>query len=259
MAVPPLVVCSVRDIIERRKNLSRYQRMSARLLESFDWVLVHSDPQVVSLADSFPDTKRIAHLVVYTGFVAEIPMSHRARVESREILISVSGGGAGRRLLDTAIAAAARDAVPGCRWRLLAGHGLPAEEFATLCCAASTNTVVERHRPDFPELLKNCRVAVTQAGYNTVLDIAQANVPAVLVPYAQGGETEQTTRADLFAHQFALQVLAEEHLSVESLCQALISVMHQPSVASVERSPIRFDGGADTARRILKWLAIRHG
>ena len=44
-AAPPLVFASIRDIIEPRDNPERYDEMAARVLRSFDKVLVHSDPE----------------------------------------------------------------------------------------------------------------------------------------------------------------------------------------------------------------------
>ncbi len=40
-------------------------------------------------------------------------------------------------------------------------------------------------------------VSVSQAGYNTVADMLVARCRAVLIPYAQDGETEQSDRAGL--------------------------------------------------------------
>ena len=255
LVAPPLVVCSLRDIIERRENLARYERMSACALASFDRVLVHSDPHVVSLGDSFPDIRRIEHLVVHTGFVSASPALPGERAAGRDIVVSVSGGAVGQRLLDTAIAAAARDLVPGCRWHLLVGDGLPEEAFAALRSAAGANTLVERHRSDFRSLLRDARAAVTQAGYNTLLDIVQADVPAVLVPYAQGGEMEQTTRARLFAEILPIKVLAEDALSSDNLAGSLVTVMNRPTDGDVA---LRLDGATSSAHNIVHWLAQRH-
>jgi predicted glycosyltransferase len=44
-------------------------------------------------------------------------------------------------------------------------------------------------------LLGGALVSVSQAGYNTVLDVARSGARCVLVPYADNGETEQRARA----------------------------------------------------------------
>ena len=54
---------------------------------------------------------------------------------------------------------------------------------------------VERHRADFVDLLGNCRVSISQAGYNTTMEILSCGARAVLVPFGGGAEIEQTLEA----------------------------------------------------------------
>ena len=56
--------------------------------------------------------------------------------------------------------------------------------------------VCERVRDDFTTLLRNCAVSVSQAGYNTTLEILDAGARAVLVPFAGGAETEQALHGE---------------------------------------------------------------
>ena len=55
---------------------------------------------------------------------------------------------------------------------------------------------MERFRKDLAGLMASARVSVSQAGYNTVCDMLVAGCQSVLVPYASGGETEQSLRAE---------------------------------------------------------------
>ena len=54
------------------------------------------------------------------------------------------------------------------------------------------------------------RLSISQCGYNTALDIVRAGVPALVVPFADGGETEQTDRARRLEALGALRVLPAE-------------------------------------------------
>ena len=56
--------------------------------------------------------------------------------------------------------------------------------------------IVERARADFPALLARAAISVSQAGYNTVLDVVRSGARPVLVPFAEHGETEQRMRAE---------------------------------------------------------------
>jgi UDP-N-acetylglucosamine:LPS N-acetylglucosamine transferase len=58
------------------------------------------------------------------------------------------------------------------------------------------NVTVEWARPDFPALLAGCALSISQAGYNTVLDLVAARRPAIVVPFDAGNETEQAIRAE---------------------------------------------------------------
>ena len=73
---------------------------------------------------------------------------------------------------------------------------MPEPAFADLQRAAPENATVERARPDFRRLLARAAVSVSQAGYNTVVDLLRTGVRAVLVPFEAGRETEQRLRAE---------------------------------------------------------------
>ena len=112
-----------------------------------------------------------------------------------EILVSGGGSGAALPLFRLCIEAA-RLSDPARHWRILAGRGLSEPDFAGLWQSASPNVSVERARPDFPDLLATCALSISQAGYNTVLDLVAAGCPAIVVPFDDGAETEQAVRAE---------------------------------------------------------------
>lgn len=112
-----------------------------------------------------------------------------------EIIVSGGGSAAALPLFACAVAAARLDR-SGRRWRLLAGRAMAEDDIARLAAEASERVVIERARPDFPALLAGCAVSVSQAGYNTVLDLVAARRPAIVVPFDAGNETEQTVRAE---------------------------------------------------------------
>ena len=65
----PLVVSSVRDILQERKKPGRVEETCDWIDRYFDLVLVHSDPNVIKLDSTFPLMERIESKVRYTGFV----------------------------------------------------------------------------------------------------------------------------------------------------------------------------------------------
>ena len=109
-------------------------------------------------------------------------------------------------------------------------------------------------RADFPGLLARCHVSVSQAGYNTVMDILSARARAVLVPFAAANETEQTVRAQALARRGWAVVCEEAGLTPDTLAAAVdrAATLHRPDATGLRR-----DGAAESARLIRHWLGRR--
>jgi predicted glycosyltransferase len=69
------------------------------------------------------------------------------------------------------------------------------------------------------------RLSISQAGYNTVLEVLAAGIPAVVVPFAAGAETEQSLRAGLLAERGALTLVEEATLTPASLAAAIATAL----------------------------------
>ncbi len=227
---PPLIATSIRDILVRKKELWKEEWMASQALRYYDRILIHSDPDFVRLGDSFPFADRVDHLVRYTGYVGGDARPPAVGTDGEdEVIISCGGGAVAENLLSAALEAhplsrRAEDAT----WRILIGHDISDEAFAIYRRSAADGVIVERARRDFPELLKRARLSVSQAGYNTVLDILIAGVPAVFVPFAQVNETEQGQRAEALAAHGRAVVTAEKGLTPERLAAAIDDALALP-------------------------------
>jgi predicted glycosyltransferase len=194
----PLVIASVRDILQKRDNVEREREMLLSARRWFDAVLVHGDRRFSRLDETFPLASELGIPVHYTGFVvanAESPSIPDARGRN-EVVVSAGGGTVGVNLLTTALAAQKRSRFGHLRWRTLAGPNIPNDVFERLRDAAGPGTIVERAREDFAALLGQALISVSQAGYNTVLDVVRSGARPVVVPFAEEGETEQRMRAN---------------------------------------------------------------
>jgi len=247
----PLVLCSVRDIVVVPDDERRRRDILDRVRADFDFVLVHGDPAFIPLAASFPLASEIADRLVYTGYVAEAERSEAVAISDEsvgkdEVVVSVGGGAVGGALLATAIEARRDGCLANLNWRLLTGPNLPEPEYAALAGKLSQGVILERYRPDFPQILRQCCVSVSQAGYNTILDVVAAQVAAVVVPFAAERETEQSLRAVHLAARGALQLVHEVELGPERLAQAIDrAISHRPAVVAFDT-----DGARRTARLI---------
>ena len=102
---------------------------------------------------------------------------------------------------------------------------------------------------DFPTLLRNCCLSLSQGGYNTVMESLTAGARAVIVPFAEGQEIEQTMRARRLAERGALHLVEPGELTPQRLAAAIDAALAGPAPT---RSAIALDGAAAAARRLAK-------
>lgn len=288
----PRIACSVRDVLVESPKPERTREALDLVRRYYDLVLVHGDPRFVSLDATFPHAAGIADRIAYTGYVvhrpapstpvptepprprgttgaagrtdrggrsdakASRPRGPRASAQEEpgrgEVIVSAGGGAVGGRLLEAALAARPLTRLADARWRLLAGANLPEGGFRALAERAPAGVAVERFRPDFAALLRRARLSVSQGGYNTLMEVLDARLPAVVVPYAGGLETEQTFRADLLAARGLIEVVDEAELDGPSLAAAVERALARPPSPGLAGLDT---GGAPATVRNLRALA----
>lgn len=245
----PLLYSSVRDILQENRKPGRDEETAALIEEHFDGVLVHGDSQFVRLEDTFPLAESIAPKVFYTGLVAPDPPPPSD--EQYDVIVSAGGGAVGAELIRAALDARTKLGDER-RWCIITGPNLPQAEFDLIERDASPAVSLFRFRKDFPSLLIRARLSISQAGYNTVCDLLRAPCASILIPFASGGETEQTVRAEkLEALRFA-KVVKETDLNGSALALAIQQVEAQgkrPDMA------LELDGAANTAQWLRDALA----
>lgn len=243
----PLILSSIRDILAPPSKPSKVTFADELVERFYDAVLVHSDPRLVPLENSWPVSDMLRTKLGYTGFVAP-PAPDTDVPSNEETLVSAGGGAVGDTIFAAACDAAKLD---GTRpWRFLIG-GDPARR-AEWAKRAPANVTVEGPRPDFRELLAGAAASVSMCGYNTSLDVLQTGVPAVFIPFDDGGEVEQGLRADALKALPAVSVLRQSDLSGATLAQAL------QSLAAQDRRPPRttgMDGATRSVRMTHNLLA----
>ena len=220
------VVCSLRDIlVDARRDQQRHDDRARWLANRyFDAVLVHSDPALARIDESFRPTRPLTVPVLYTGYVVPArPAGHEVRRDER-LLVSAGGGIVGFPLFAAALAAQAQ-LWPASRrpMRIVTGPFLPEAEWLELNRRARDQPGVElvRHVPDMAAEMRRARLSISQFGYNTALDIVVAGVPALVVPYAAPGENEQTRRAEALAGRGVVRHLPAALLDAAHLAAAI--------------------------------------
>ncbi|MBK8906620.1 MAG: glycosyl transferase [Rhodospirillales bacterium] len=259
----PRVLCSLRDVLVAKADPERRRDMVALARRWLDGVLVHGDPGLLRLEDTFPEAAEIASMIRYTGYVAAHPSAgaiRGSRAGVGEVIVSAGGGAVGAPLLQAALAARPLSVLADRPWRLITGPNLPDADFAALAWDPPAGVVVERWRDDMPTVLRNCVVSISQGGYNTVMDILQAGARAVIVPFAAKDQTEQAFRARTLAAQRAIIMLEWKMLEqgaagpaevAQELAQAIgRALTMQPRSAAVD-----MNGARETARAVAACAA----
>ncbi|MEE8266134.1 MAG: glycosyltransferase [Acidiferrobacterales bacterium] len=246
----PYIVCSVRDILESRPKPGRNEEIVEVVNRYFDLVLVHGDADIVPFHATFPLAECISPKLCYTGYVMRPRGNSKpAAAGTGEVIVSAGGGIVGEHLLRVAMKARSLSTLARVPWRILAGHNLPATKFASLRAQAPDGITIERNRADFAALVRCCALSISQGGYNTVLEVLDAGVCAVVVPYADEHENEQTLRARLLADRGLIELVDTHTLTPSRLARAVDMAVNRPRPT---RSAIDMNGASTTARLIAE-------
>lgn len=245
----PVLVSSLRDILQKRSKPGRDEETAGLVRQHFDKVLVHGDPAFAALDESFPCTAVIADQIVYTGLVGSGATDRVA--EPFDIVVSAGGGAVGASLVQASLEAAALLPESG-SWCVITGPNMPMVDRARLENRLPAYVSVERFRSDFPGLLCSARLSISQAGYNTVSDVLHANCRSIVVPYSAAGETEQADRAARLELRGLARVLPESSLSGKSLASLVNTVLQSKATDHAGKVATN---GANRSADILKELA----
>ena len=252
-------ICSVRDIlVEKEDRVKHESRVVKTLNRYFDAVLVHADPSLAKLNETFDLFDEIEIPVIYTGYIAAKPMPQAGRnlrrqlqIDTDEFLIvaSAGGGDVGAPLLKAVVRAFSRLTVnKTCRLKVFTGPFLERGAFDDLKKMAGNNVQIERFTPDFLSYLAAADLSVSMGGYNTTMNILATGVPALVWPFAQN--REQRLRAGRLAQKGILKVLEEADLRPDRLA----GLMNQMLAASNRLAgEFDLDGAANTAKWIGSW------
>ena len=253
----PEIMCSLRDVLSAPRSAEKASWMVATFRRYFDQLLVHGDPAFLPLERSFPPVRELAGQIRYTGYVTETASAcaPASAAHSGEVVVSTGGGAVAGPLIAAALAARPLSPLAEVPWRILVGDNLPEELFRAFCAAAPSGVVVERARPDFPALLARAPLSISQAGYNTVLEVLAARIPAVVVPFAGSNETEQSLRARLLSERGAFTVLPEAELSPTTLAEAIGSALSRaPAPSGI--ADLNVGGAENTAQIVAQSAAM---
>jgi predicted glycosyltransferase len=238
----PLILASVRDILQRPRKAERAAAMVAYARAHYDALLVHGDPSIVRLEESFAETASLADLIHYTGYIgAPSPPSPTAR---NEILVSAGGGAAGKKLLEIALQAREHSRHKNRHWTFVTGP------LTDGIASASENVTIVRSLPDFRARLASAAVSISQAGYNTIVEAVAAGTPTLAVPFETDREKEQRMRAEKFAARGWIKTMNQSDLQPQALAVAIDALIESPP----KRASFNIGGGSGSVTALNQLL-----
>lgn len=252
------VVCSLRDIVVTKQDQTRHEAKICRLMNQyFDQLLIHGDPSLHPLEESFSRVNDLNCDVHYTGYVVQQPENTRLTLAdqialSREtpmILVSVGGGRFGHELLDCVVETAVglEGKVPH-HIQMFTGPFMPEEKFWDLKYAARdrTNLHIHRYTPNLLAYMQQADLSISMAGYNTTMNILTTGVRAMMLPFTGNDDQEQTMRVERLAQLGRVRRIHREDLVSDRFAAAVIEqLQQQPTQLSID-----LNGVAQTAQRV---------
>lgn len=256
---PCRVVCSLRDILVEKNDPEAYERRVLRVLNGyFHLLLVHADPKVIRLEDSFAGVHDIKVPVEYTGFIAPEPVTGNRETIRRRlginpdgcVVVAAAGGGkVGMPLLEAVVRAVGqmKKDDPLIVY-VFTGPFLDTDDFNRLSAYADSRVKIARFTADYVQYLAAADLSISMAGYNTCMDILAAGVPAWLWPFEQN--REQRLRAEHLTRRGDVRILENKDLVPLRLAESLDAVLRRSPVSrSLKPSDagMDIDGAARTA------------
>jgi len=258
------VVSSVRDVLVAKKDEGRHEARVCNIINKYyDLVLVHGDERVQRLEETFPRVGDLNCPLVYTGYVVrpENRATGSARSENRRPTIIVSAGGGkypeGHLLLESVIrtAGALEGRIPH-QFHIFTGPFIPPAIYQHLDGLTRTtrNVTFDKFTPDLADQLTLADLSISLGGYNTIMDILCARVPALILPVTSNADTEQTVRATKLKELGVLEeVLRPEALAPEPLAAAILRALKlKPGKVT-----LNLDGASNSVSFLKEFLRSR--
>ncbi len=255
------VISSLRDIVVTKNNQTRHEAKIVRLINQyFDQLLIHSDPDLHPLEDSFSRVTDLNCDVRYTGYVVQKSESSQPTIADNialskkkpMILVSVGGGRFGHELLDCVVQSAEilESKIPH-RIQIFTGPFILDDQFWALKNAAKdrSNLNIRRYTPSLLAYMQQAELSISMSGYNTTMNILTTGVRALMLPFTGNDDQEQTIRVERLAQLDKVRKIQPEDLQPARFAALVIEhLCHSPS-------QIEFDlNGVEKTNRYVKAL-----
>jgi predicted glycosyltransferase len=238
------VVCSLRDILVAKRDQEKFEAETCRLVNRyFDLLLVHADPQLLRLDETFARVADLRCQVLYTGFVTAENDTDQAEAQSapddlpargdgeKLLLVSLGGGRVGGELIDYALEASDLLATRLPHHLLVfAGPYFPEAEFQRLTerVSGSPRVQLRRYTTRFTDYLRAADLSISMAGYNTCLNLVAVGARAIVYPFTGNDDREQTLRAEKLQALGLIDLIRPSELTPTNLAGKIVRAFERP-------------------------------
>jgi predicted glycosyltransferase len=257
---PALTLCSLRDILVEKDDQDRFERRVLQWLNPyFDGVLIHADPTLIRLEQTFARTADITCPLWYTGYVAQGPTvsnkeSARAQLhldrDARIILVSAGSGTVGQELLKATLEAS-----------ILLHRSLPHQLLLFTGPHAGNNlrqgleerssnaphVHIDEFTARFPDHVLASDLSISMAGYNTTMNLLACGARGLLYPFDQN--REQRMRLTALATAGYLDILEAEDLIPARLARRMEQALQG---RNTPKQQLLLDGARESAAIIRR-------
>ena len=255
------IACSLRDILVEKRDPRMYEeRVLSHLNAHFDRLLIHSDPKILPLDETFRRVNDIQIPSFYTGFVTQKAKSDGAKnlrselalgAEEKLIVASAGGGRSGFRLLCNVIEAVQLlSKMQSIRLEMFAGPFRDDDEFRKLSAHSTKGIRIRRFTQRFLDYLSAADVSVSLAGYNTCMNLLVTRIPALIYPYLR--QQEQPLRVTKIKDFLPLKILQDSDLSPHVMADHIQEMMGASKQS--DSMALNLDGAENTARYLTDWI-----
>ena len=231
-----VTACSLRDILVEKKDPKAFeQRALDKLNEFFDALLVHSDPDLVRLEETYTRVAEIEIPIYYTGFVTQHTDPSAGRIlrkelslaDDRRLIVASAGGGrSGYKLLNSVLEAfqISNDAQQ-LRLEVFTGPFMDDDEFEKLRLQTRSDIRIRRFTRRFLDYLHAADLSISLAGYNTCMNLLVTGVPALVYPYYR--QREQPMRLKKIKNLLPMRILRDDDLNPAALNKLMVRMLNQ--------------------------------
>jgi predicted glycosyltransferase len=254
-------VCSLRDILVEKDDQKKFEDRVVRQANAyFDAVLVHADPGLIRLEETFSRVSDLRPEIAYTGYVTPKPAPGAGatlRIEEgidphEPLVVASAGSGTVGFALLRSVVRGSRKLYPDLPHRLtmFSGPHLEEEKFAELHSLADGAEHIRIHRfsDRFPDWLDAADLSVSMGGYNTTMNLLAASCHGLVLPFARN--REQDMRARRLQALGCLTRLHPDDLVPEVMAEKMRTALSAPFPGH----EINLDGARSTADHLLQMV-----